>query len=173
MLFKKDDYIIILCLIIILSCIVYIAQYCSQTFSSVTSTLTYEQKIDNQINHIKIDKINLDLDIIEDKDENNYYLSHTIDNKNSISGSLFYYSSCSNIIYGHNMLNGTMFGRLKELCVGDSVEITINDVYLYKINNIYYTDSSYFPNSDLYDKNKIYLSTCNGEGRMIIELERV
>lgn len=172
MLFKKDDYIIVFCLAIILSCIVYIAQYCSQTFISTTATLTYEQTNNEQINHITINKIGLDLDVIEDTQENNYYLNHSIDNKESVGGALFYYSSYPNIIYGHNMLNKTMFGKLNELSIGDSVQIIKDNVYDYTVGDIYHTDASYFPNNALYNKNNIYLSTCSGEGRTVIELEK-
>lgn len=138
----------------------------------MTAKLSQEQISLNRINHIQINKISLDLDVVEDYDENNYYLNHTIDGKESMCGSLFYYSSYPNIIYGHNMANGSMFGKLNNLVIGDKVKITIDNTYNYTVGDIYYTDSSYFPSSKLYNKNNIYLSTCSGKGRMIISLKK-
>ena len=146
--------------------------YQTASYDSMTAELPQEQIPLNKINHIQIKKIDLDLDVVEDYDEDNYYLNHTIDGKESVCGSLFYYSSCPNIIYGHNMLNGSMFGRLNDLIIGDKVKITIDDIYIYTINDIYYTDTSYFPNNKLYNKNNIYLSTCSGKGRMIVSLKK-
>lgn len=142
------------------------------SYNSMVARLPQEQCSPNKINHIQIEKIGLDLDVAEDKNETNYYLNHTLDNKSSISGSLFYYSSYPNIIYGHNMLNGTMFGRLNAVSIGDNVKITTNKSYNYVVNDIYYTDASYFPKNSLYTKDGIYLSTCNGDGRIVISLEK-
>lgn len=172
MLFKKDDYIIIFCLAVIVTCLVSIMLYFSQTTQSITATLSQEQKSSDKINHLTIEKIDLDLDVVEDLACSDYYLHHTITGEESIGGALFYYSNCGNIIYGHNMLNGTMFGRLNKLSAGDIAQVTIDKVYYYKVSNIYHTNNSYFPDNELYNKNNIYLSTCYGEGRTIIELEK-
>lgn len=54
----------------------------------------------------------------EDNDE---YLHHTYEGTYNFAGSIFLeytnkgdFSDCNTIIYGHNMKNGSMFGRLKE-----------------------------------------------------------
>ncbi len=52
-------------------------------------------------------------------DSNDYYLTHTIDRKENINGSIYIQRQNSNdfkdpntLIYGHNMRNGSMFGSL-------------------------------------------------------------
>ncbi len=54
--------------------------------------------------------------------DNSYYLSHTFEKKENHSGAIFLdycnktdMSDYNTLIYGHNMKNGTMFGRLKKL----------------------------------------------------------
>lgn len=52
--------------------------------------------------------------------DNDYYLTHTFDKQSSANGCLFEDSRINSglssnhvIIYGHNMRNGAMFGKLK------------------------------------------------------------
>ena len=54
--------------------------------------------------------------------DNQYYLTHTFENKTNHSGAVFLdmynkadMSDYNSLIYGHNMKNGSMFGRLKKL----------------------------------------------------------
>lgn len=54
-------------------------------------------------------------------EDNEYYLKHTIDNKNNSSGSIFLdyrnnndFSDRNSVIYGHNMKNKTMFSKIKQ-----------------------------------------------------------
>ncbi len=59
--------------------------------------------------------------VVQKADDNEYYLSHAFDNTPDSGGTLFvdYRSDITNpttntIIYGHNMHNGTMFGRISD-----------------------------------------------------------
>lgn len=55
-------------------------------------------------------------------EDNDYYLHHTIEKKENFSGSIFMetkntstFADSHTIIYGHNMKNGSMFGKLKRI----------------------------------------------------------
>lgn len=55
-------------------------------------------------------------------EDNDYYLHHTIEKKKNFSGSIFMetknsssFADSHTIIYGHNMRNGSMFGKLKRI----------------------------------------------------------
>lgn len=54
--------------------------------------------------------------------DNNQYLRTTFENKKNSAGSIFIdyhnsrdFSDCNTIVYGHNMKNGSMFGKLKNI----------------------------------------------------------
>lgn len=54
--------------------------------------------------------------------DNNQYLRTTFENKKNSAGSIFIdyhnsgdFSDCNTIVYGHNMRNGSMFGKLKNI----------------------------------------------------------
>lgn len=60
--------------------------------------------------------------IVQGKD-NDYYLHRTFKKADNFAGSIFVdytnsgdFTDCNTIIYGHNMKNGSMFGKLKRLC---------------------------------------------------------
>ena len=55
-------------------------------------------------------------------EDNDYYLHHTVEKKKNFSGSIFMetknssqFTDSHTIIYGHNMKNGSMFGKLKRI----------------------------------------------------------
>lgn len=55
--------------------------------------------------------------------DNDYYLHRTFKRAENFAGSIFVdytnspdFTDCNTIIYGHNMKNGSMFGKLKRLC---------------------------------------------------------
>lgn len=63
----------------------------------------------------------IDYPVLQNKDDNGYYLTHTVEGKRSAYGSIYTenYNSAdfedfNTVIYGHNMRNGTMFGQLKK-----------------------------------------------------------
>lgn len=103
-----------------------------------------KKKNENVVAWIKIPKTDINYPIVQTKD-NNYYLNHDIDRKNSIYGAIFMDESeygtdiatnRNTIIYGHNMGHWTsvMFGQLHK-----------------------YEDNSFYEKSK-----KIYIYTENG-----------
>lgn len=70
---------------------------------------------------IKIENTNIDYPILRKEGDNGYYLTHTMENKESPEGSIFTedYNSTdfedpNTVIYGHDMKNGSMFQNLLE-----------------------------------------------------------
>lgn len=73
------------------------------------------------VGYLQIDGTSIDFPVVQ-CDDNEYYLDKDYNQHGSESGSPFLdyrnsseYLDCNNIIYGHNMANGTMFGTLKRL----------------------------------------------------------
>lgn len=69
-------------------------------------------------------------------EDNEYYLHHTYEGTENVTGCIFIDSGCAKdmkdyntFIYGHNMKNGTMFGSLRKL-LSDPKPIT-EDPYIY------------------------------------------
>ncbi len=103
----------------------------SNTSSSVSSEIVY---VDNPIDFatltqknpdvcgwITVPNTNIDYPILQSQpgEDNDYYLTHNIDRKYSVSGSIYIQRNNSNqftdrntVIYGHNMKNKTMFRTL-------------------------------------------------------------
>lgn len=87
-------------------------------------------------------------------EDNDYYLHRTFKKTENYAGSIFIdyrnkpdFSDCNTIIYGHNMKNGSMFGKLKHLYESkkykDSRYIWIctpNGKYRYEIFSMQYAD---------------------------------
>lgn len=76
---------------------------------------------ENTIGWLSITNTNISYPVVQSKD-NDYYLTHNFYNENSDSGWLFadYRNNFNNlsqniIIYGHNRIENTMFGTLKNL----------------------------------------------------------
>lgn len=75
---------------------------------------------------IKIGGTNVNYGVVQTTN-NSYYLTKTLDNKTNSSGSIFmdYRNSTSftdqnTVIYGHNMLNGTMFSDVEKIVKNDT-----------------------------------------------------
>lgn len=95
-----------------------------------------------------IEKLNISYPIMQ-SENNEYYLKKNIYKENSISGSLFLdyrnnaFQDNNTIIYGHNMKNGTMFGKLDNIKngkLGTDIAILIyteNKIYKYKVFSTY------------------------------------
>lgn len=99
---------------------------------------------------IKIDGTRIDYPIMQNKEDNNYYLHRDINGKESYPGSIFLDSNHDindtglHVVYGHNMKNGTMFKDVTKftdaaylnrhqsvtVCT-DKKEIRLNPVYCY------------------------------------------
>ena len=87
-------------------------------------------------------------------EDNDFYLNHTWEGESNSVGSLFLEYQCSgdltdfhSIIYGHNMGDGSMFGRLKRYAKQDYWEkypyvylVTDGGVYRYEIFSAYKAD---------------------------------
>lgn len=70
---------------------------------------------------ITIPEANVDYPVLQSETDNSYYLTHTVNGKKSVYGSIYTenynakdFSDFNTVIYGHNMKNGTMFGSLKK-----------------------------------------------------------
>lgn len=68
---------------------------------------------------IRIPGTNVDYPVLQDEEDNGYYLSHTIDGVEAIEGSIYTenynsreFDDPNTVIYGHNMKNGSMFRTL-------------------------------------------------------------
>ena len=91
------------------------------------------------VGYLVIEDYNIYTPILYKDGDVQYYLRHNAYGEYSYNGSVFLDSGCApdfiyagNIVYGHNMLDGQMFGRL-EKCVND---LGIDDVKV-----VIYTDS--------------------------------
>ena len=76
--------------------------------------------------------------------DNDYYLHHTFENTENVTGCIFIDSECepdmssyNTFVYGHNMKNGSMFGSLRQLLTKS--EILSEDPYIY-----YYTEDGVY-----------------------------
>ena len=69
---------------------------------------------------ISIPGMDIEYPILQHPTDDEYYLNHTIDKKSGLPGSIYTepshngkdFSDRNTVIYGHNMKNGTMFGKL-------------------------------------------------------------
>lgn len=69
---------------------------------------------------LELEAIDISYPIVKGKD-NDKYLHYTFEGKKNAAGAIFMeytnksdFSDCNTIIYGHNMKNGSMFGKLKK-----------------------------------------------------------
>ena len=97
---------------------------------------------------IEIENTKIDYPILKDKDV--YYLKHTFDKKYNSNGSIFTTNSYpfedkETIVYGHNMKNGSMFGKLKQMYESEKYKdskylwiCTPNGKYRYEIFSMQY-----------------------------------
>lgn len=91
---------------------------------------------------------------------NDYYLHRTVNRTSNSAGAIFVdytnssdFTDCNTIIYGHNMKNGSMFGKLKQLCEKEKYKYskyiwicTPQGKYRYEIFSMQYANV----NSDTY-----------------------
>ena len=80
-------------------------------------------QIENCVAWVEIPNTDIDYPVMQKKNDPEYYLHKNYKGEYSYSGTPFLDSKCSIgksqnlIIYGHNMKNGAMFGRLKRRTV--------------------------------------------------------
>lgn len=91
---------------------------------------------------IRIPGTNVDYPIVQHESDNEYYLKHTIDGKKRIEGSIFTenynskdFEDPNTLIYGHNMLNGSMFRTLHKYKDRQFFDEN-RDVYIYQDGKI-------------------------------------
>lgn len=95
-------------------------------------------------------------EIVQHPTERSYYLDHSSTQKQSKSGAIytqFYntkdFSDYNTVIYGHNMLNGTMFGQLKKY-KSKAFFDSHREIYVYMPNRVlkYTVFAAYLWNDD-------------------------
>lgn len=122
------------------------------------------------VGYIMVSGLDINYPVVKTND-NNFYLSHSFDKSKNVGGWVFMdYRNSANlqdkntIIYGHNMKDGSMFGRLKQLKNSDSDTIYyyINDVkYTYKIFSIYDIEEEDYYITTLFDCGNAYTEFLN------------
>lgn len=150
----------------------------SSNSSSASSKTSY---VETPVNFVELKKINpdvyawinipgtsVDYPILRREDDNAYYLNHTVENKRSDYGSIYTenyndknFDDFNTVVYGHNMLNGSMFGSLRRYRNNRDYAKTNNviNVYLhgrilkYQIFATYITDDRHLLlNNDFKDR---------------------
>ena len=110
------------------------------------------------VGYISIEGLDINYPVVQTSD-NDYYLNHSFDKSKSSTGSIFMdYRNNSmddrnTVIYGHNMKDGSMFGKLKSLKNMGSTTIYYyenNNTYIFKVFSIYEIDAE-----DYYTKTNI------------------
>ena len=102
---------------------------------------------------INIPGTDIDYPVVQHND-NDYYLYHSFDNSYNGAGWVFMdyrnnydFSDKNTVIYGHNMLNGTMFGTIKNTQTNDYLNNYKGNYYIYittmKTSYIFEIFSSY------------------------------
>lgn len=141
---------------------------------------------------ISISVLDLEYPVVKGKD-NEFYLHHAYDKTNSFAGCIF--MDCNNttdftdkntIIYGHNMLDRSMFGSLRDISMDKMPEVIIympEKILHYKIDREIYVDANdfgyYQPTYTRvpYNENErlLTLSTCGGDAnkRHIFQCKRI
>ncbi len=119
-----------------------------------------------------------------------YYLSHSVDGKQSKAGAILVDSDSENpfvdnsaVIYGHNMKDGSMFHPLLQYWQKNDYALenpyiyilTENNSYIYEITSVYvdeYENIKSISNKPQNTQNMIYLITCEYSGedtRLVVE----
>lgn len=127
--------------------------------STVTKPINTSVKIGNSTvwGKIKIEKIGIEYPIIEYVNDDSLWKSICKISNNSINGT-------GNLcIAGHNMRNMTMFAKIKNLKVGDSVEITniYGNKYTYIVYESFYVDPTEVEVLKNTSESIVTMITCN------------
>lgn len=80
---------------------------------------------------LEVPALSLGYPVVQGKDDS-YYLTHTFEKKENSSGAIFMnkgaaddFSDWNTFLYGHNMKNGSMFGRLKQFVRDGSIAVSM------------------------------------------------
>lgn len=117
------------------------------------------------ISKISIPSLEIEYPIMKGKD-NAYYLNHDSEGQKNKYGSIFWDYKGRPLIFGHNAMNGAMFGKLKQIKTGELVYI---DELAYEVSCV-----------DLVEVEKVMaiehlsLITCHGDPsiRLVVSLTR-
>lgn len=133
------------------------------------------------VGYIEYESLGISYPFVNSKD-NKDYIHTDINGNSSFSGTLFLdcrnqgkWLETNNLIYGHNMKNGTMFGMLSHAKVGDTFKIYLEDECItYKVKDIRVIepDDNFYKLDRFYYKNTVSLSTCKGNKRLVVTGER-
>ncbi len=119
------------------------------------------------VGYISIDGTNIKYPVVRSTN-NDYYLNHSFDKTKNSAGWIFMDYRNNNIledkntiIYGHNMKDGSMFGKLKILKSSDIDTINYydsdNNKHTYKIFSIYEVDEEDYYITTLFDCGNEYI----------------
>ncbi len=141
-----------------------------------TDVNSLKQKNSDTVGYIKINGTNINYPVVQSND-NDYYLKHSFTKSYSQSGWIFldYRNNIdtldkNNIIYGHNMINGTMFSNLTKMLnknfFNDDQNLYINlDTQtrstLWKIFSVYVTNPETYYLSVNFKSDSEYLDFIN------------
>lgn len=130
-----------------------------QSIVSVNKPINSSIRIGNStvFGKIKIEKIEIEYPIIEYINDDSLWKSICKISNNSINGT-------GNLcLAGHNMRNMTMFAKIKNLKVGDNVEITniYGNKYIYKVYESFYVDPSEVEVLKNTSESIVTMITCN------------
>ena len=127
----------------------------------------YLLKIDSDtVGYLSIDNTDINYPVVRTTD-NNYYLNHSFDKTKNVAGWIFMDSNNKDIktdkntvIYGHNMKDGSMFGKLKLLKKNNSNTIYYYDSsnkYEYRVFSIYEINEEDYYINTVFNSDKDYL----------------
>ncbi len=117
------------------------------------------------VGYLTIDSLGINYPVVKTTD-NDYYLSHSFDKSKNVGGWIFMdYRNISinddknTVIYGHNMKDGSMFGKLHNLKNSDVDTIYYYDKdgkHTYKIYSIYEIEEEEYYITTLFDCGNAY-----------------
>ncbi|MBO5004677.1 MAG: sortase [Clostridia bacterium] len=130
-----------------------------KNISSVNKPIKSSVRIGNStvFGKIKIDKIGIEYPIIEYINDDSLWKSICKISNNSVNGT-------GNLcLAGHNMRNMTMFAKIKNLKVGDIVEITniYGNKYIYEVYESFYVDPTEVEVLKNTSESIVTMITCN------------
>lgn len=163
------------------------------------TTLSFEELMDVNPDiyaWIYIPDTNVDYPVAQSSDgDDSFYLSHNIYRQYQFSGTIYSefqnatdFSDPVTVLYGHNMLNGSMFATLHYFTDADFFDehttcfvLTRDKVYTYLIYSAYVYDDRHILNSNNFDDEDVFLNyldstlnprTYNGNVRDGVELDK-
>lgn len=133
-----------------------------------TIDFDYLKKINSDtVGYLSIDGVDINYPVVRTTD-NKYYLKHSFDKSRNVAGWIFmdYNNKDINkdkntVIYGHNMKDGSMFGKLKLLKKNKSNTIYYydsNNKYEYRVFSIYEIDAEDYYINTIFNSDKDYLT---------------